>query len=348
MSIVHTISSVWKNYKQLIIALLLSVYSLPGLFFVTPNIWLDGSWIRALNMAINSHRVFGSDFVFTFGPLGFLCTRNIQYINRLWLLAGDIFLFAGFFYFAYKYLSSQKVWVFIVLPAMFLFRAADYSQTLFLLFIIYTVLNFNNRAQNKFELLYCGLAGGLLFFIKVNYGIVSLAGLLFVSVFLIRSDFRSFILFLTATILFFCIIYFSVHIDLVSYVKYSLLLIKNYGEAMCYQLHAAQSFFLFTVIFIAVFLAITAYTIVQAIKQREGLFNKLTQALLLCITCFLFYKNGYTRADYYHYELFYSIFPMFIVSAIFLYNYQHLVISKIIAGIVTILSILAVFFYKER
>ena len=76
----------------------------------------------------------------------------------------DIFLFAGIFYFIYRYLAGGKGWFFILLPGLFFFRDVNYAQELFLIFIVFASLGFKNNFSFAFETIYCSLSGVLLFF----------------------------------------------------------------------------------------------------------------------------------------------------------------------------------------
>src|ERR1035437_2641104 len=135
-----------------------------------------------------------------------------------------MFLLYGFYYIFRKYLSQYKYWFFILLAAMLCFKASNYTQALFFVFIIFTVLNIHNNSRNYYELIYCTIAGILLFFIKVNYGIIVLFVLLGMALFLLIKNRKSFVVFLLVSVLFSGFICFYVRIDLINYVRYSLLL----------------------------------------------------------------------------------------------------------------------------
>ena len=337
----HTSITAWKNNKRLILSLVLAVYSLRRVFYVAPTLWLDGSWIRALNMALKNKLVFGSRFVFTYGPLGFLSTRNTQYISSVLLLAGDLFLAAGFFYLAYQYLSRQKNWFFIILFSLFLFRGAEYSQALFLLFIVYATLNIQNKGNNTFEVVYCACTGVLLFFVKVNYGIFSLLLLPAIAFLFLFRNRRAFALFAGSSALLYLVIWPCVHIDVVNYVRRSLPLIRYYNEAMFFPANVSSPQFIFAVLLIGLFLSVTTWYVLQAVKQKKIGPVPAVKILLLSLVCYLFYKNGYTRADSVHYSNFYSVFPLFFILVIFLFDYGDTAVARIAAGVVTCLSIAA-------
>ena len=146
---------------------------------------MDSSWKRALNMALKNGLVFGRDFIFTYGPLGFLNTRNNQYLPDILLFLGDVFLFSGFYHFTYKYISGKKGWFFIVLAALILLRGSSYVQNLYIIFVVFAILCVISRSRNYFELAYCAASGILLFFIKINYGFIAVFFLVILGILLL-------------------------------------------------------------------------------------------------------------------------------------------------------------------
>lgn len=66
----------WSKYDIVILTGMLACFSLPPTLFVPVLNSLEYSWKPALNEAVVHHLVLGRDFMFTYGPLGFLSTRN--------------------------------------------------------------------------------------------------------------------------------------------------------------------------------------------------------------------------------------------------------------------------------
>ena len=94
-----------KKYSDIALSVLLAIYIIPTHLFYFQNYALEGSWKRAINLAVKNHIVFGTQFIFTFGPLGFLSTRNHEYLGNFFIVLGDLFLVTGFYYFLRKYVS---------------------------------------------------------------------------------------------------------------------------------------------------------------------------------------------------------------------------------------------------
>ncbi len=74
------------------------------LSFGLPAIGIDGSWIGGLYMATHDGRDFGTQIVFTYGPLGFLAFPDLWYSD----LAALAFVYGAAIYFAF---SCTLVWV---------------------------------------------------------------------------------------------------------------------------------------------------------------------------------------------------------------------------------------------
>jgi hypothetical protein len=74
------------------------------LSFGLPAIGIDGSWIGGLYMAAHDGRDFGTQIVFTYGPLGFLAFPDLWYSD----LAALAFVYGAAIYFAF---SCTLIWV---------------------------------------------------------------------------------------------------------------------------------------------------------------------------------------------------------------------------------------------
>ncbi len=332
----------YDRYSQAVVAFILALYCLP-LYFTLPLVrTLDGAWDRALNYCVSKDFVFGTDIIFAYGPLGYLSTRYGEFISPLQFVTYDVFVFTGFYYFFYRYLPPRKGWLYILFFGLLLMRAGNCSQVLFFLFTIYTTLFFLKDKISYFELIYCSLSGILLFFIKLNYGIISLALLLLVAAFLFVKDRKACIIYLTVSAIFFTVILFRVHIDVIHYIKYGLLLITNYEEALSLPVAAFQ---FPHIIAIALILLLLSVLIASAIKLRHaktfGLHSVLS-ILLFCLSCFLFYKNGFTRADFWHWCDFFCIFPAFLVAAVVISGFAASVTGRLVAIIGIALSSYAI------
>lgn len=90
------------RFINLIIFLLSAFVILPIGFFGHVNAGLDPSWQFSLHMAFENNLIFGKDYIFTYGPLGFLSTRLPFASTKPLLIISDIFLWSVFFYCIYQ------------------------------------------------------------------------------------------------------------------------------------------------------------------------------------------------------------------------------------------------------
>ncbi len=334
----HTREFITKN-ARLLIALALTMLSCKFRFVTNPGISLDSSWVQAINVALENKLVFGRDFVFTYGPLGFLSTRNVEHVGMQWLLMGDLISFGAIFYLLYSYIPFTKWWLPVLIAAMVCLRWSSQSQEYFLLFVLYCGVLILKEKKELAALAFSATLGTLLFFMKINYGLIALISLLSISVFLSFKNRRSAGILLLLSTALFATIYFFVPIDLYGYIKNSIFLAKDYARAMYIvpklplNIHKHALYLLIvaacTVIWQIPFKPIKRYT------PGKAFF-----ALLIgTATCFLFYKNAFVRYDAPHYEQFFAIFPFFLIAACGILNNNRRPTTIIGAYIVTLFSI---------
>jgi len=115
---------------------------------LTPAPWyavvgLDASWAEAMLMTINAGKVFGRDFIFNYGPLGFLNVRVLpQYFSGYALMLVDFLTIGHFIYFLHKALHKEgasRLWT-LVGAGMLLWPSgffADFSFTYFYFFLFW-------------------------------------------------------------------------------------------------------------------------------------------------------------------------------------------------------------------
>jgi len=328
-SIQNPRSNFFIKYKIEILSLILSIYTLPGGFFAYIDNNLGGSWERAINYSIKNKLVFGDDFIFTYGPLGYLSTRHTQYISNIFLFLADVFICTCFYHFFYKCLSRSKGWFFILLVAVFYFKGSEFSETLFLLFIVFTILNLKNNFSNHFELICCGISGIVGFFVKINYGVIAIVILFILLLFLLVKNRKSFLILFSTSLFVFFVIYTNVNINIIDYIKYGMPVIANYADAMTLEVKPFDKPYISAIILITVFGSTILYYFRQSWKQNKLDYTKIISVILLMLMLFLLYKNAFTRADEHTYGMFF-MFPLFIVFVMLILDFRTSRIAKII------------------
>lgn len=160
--------------------------------FLTPNqytyVGLDFSWAQALAIAIDNKETFGTNFIFNYGPLGYLNTYLLPNSVSVWVMVVyHLFLFCNYslgLHSLFEKYSNKKLTIFILFLIAFLphFSIGDASFNLLFL-LAFWILENERKAQNWHWILIIILAN-LLFFIKLN---LYLLGHFFVFLFVIHQ-----------------------------------------------------------------------------------------------------------------------------------------------------------------
>lgn len=309
----HTIKPTWGTLAWVLV---LALFALPMDYWWPMGVELEGSWIQALNDAVISGRVFGKDFVFTYGPLGFWSTRNAEGINYLVYLLGDVLAMAGYVWLLLRVLPVSARWLPVMLGCSLLIRWANGSQFYFILFAAYAALLIARRPAPVAALLFAALYGVLLFYIKANYGIISLAVLLGLIVWLAIRSFRQALILLVASLFVFFLVWPWVHIYIPGYIRYGIELISGYAPAMGY---AHQPGLGRHTVAAAMFLS-TALLFFMGRRRSLGFFLLLGWSALVG---YLLFRNAFTRSDGGHSRQLFTVWPFFFVLLAALLGQLH-------------------------
>ena len=292
-----------------LLILLSIVYLLPYSFYGTLGSGLDPSWLLALHMAIDAGREFGTEFVFTHGPLGFLSMRLPFASTYYSLIAFDIFFWLSILFVFFTLLRSGltlkgKLALFLI---CFLSGYALYFQDIvialfsLLLFYLFSFL----RTEKNIWLVLAGINSALIFYNKLNFGLAAIACMLgvfaFMAVFEKEWKFSAFAT--TAYLLFLSGLSLLFSIDLLSYLRASLEIVSGHNETMAlYQ--ADKEPYLWTALsLIAIYISCLLLNIRQIFSDwRTFLMTGLATGF-----AFLIYKQSFTRADE-HVFIFFSFF----------------------------------------
>jgi hypothetical protein len=160
------IKSVIIEYKFLLFLLTVGFWTLPVSTFL-PSSGLDPSWRIGTNLIFLNNFQFGTDFIFTYGLLGFLGNPVILNYN-LWIMSFVFTIFAHFLfvialYLLFKYLSARWYQYILFIP-IFLFILPIMGSFWVLLIsisiILYLILL--QKVQSKTVFFYLTLCGFLL------------------------------------------------------------------------------------------------------------------------------------------------------------------------------------------
>lgn len=302
------------KYKLHVLSALLALYVLPVLPYSHAGVGMDDSWKRAINAAVCNGLVFGKDFIFTYGPLGFIDTRFHHCIHDGYIIVSDIFLVAGYYWLLYKYLIRGNWWLPVVIISLLFLKETNYCQKLLLVFTAFCCAGIQHNFKNYFEIIYCSLAAAIVFYVKFNYGLVFV---FFIAISLAFSFFKNIAAFLVLLLSFSGFIYVigvNENISFAAYVANSLEITRYYMEAMNRNLdfldYPLFTAFLFTMLFIV----ISGYYLTTIKTQKLSYYTPL---LLLTLCFFFLFKSSFTRADHYHYLVYHITIPFFMVIVVF-------------------------------
>lgn len=290
-------------YKSSVLTFLF-LLSLPFILVLQAKDALDPSWQIAISLALKNKFIFGKDFIFTYGPLGFLFAKTTIYVSKYVILFFEMVLLTFNSIAIHKILkqSNYSKWG-IFLTAAILIMAKSYNTT-FLLMPLFLFFIFDNLIYHKNHSLYIALFISILaLWVKVNYGII----IIFITYFFlsyhgIKKTYSYLFLFLVFSAHTIILIATAIilKVDLWGYLHSSIYLIDGYNDAMMIPKSINSVSALFA-------LAVFALFIIVVLKNFKHYLSHIPE--LMCVFfcglyLFLLLKNGFVRADEHVYEFF--------------------------------------------
>lgn len=310
-----TPARIWNKYQIDLLSFILSLYALPVSFYYFIFKDLDGGWNRALNIAIRDNRIFGSEVVFTFGPLAYLSTRNTEYIKDIYVLLFDVFITTCLFLIFKKYLQANKRYFIVLLLSLLYFKGCEGSMLLFLLFTLYASMNLKEGFTNYLHVGIMAISGVVVFFMKINFGLITLPLMVMIALYLLFKNRKMAIYFAAFSSVLFLGICFKTKIDVLSYVHYGSIMISHYGEAMQLPLPPSQANYVWALMTCSVFGLLLCYSMWRRITERKLTIEHLAIYGMLMLNMFLVYKNSFTRNDG-HNEIIFGYMPFFMAMTL--------------------------------
>ena len=196
---------------------------------------IDPSWKTAVGLAIANSLSFGREFIFTYGPLGFLSTRVSVGINPIFLVASDLFVIANIVFIVWCVRKKFRgAWPMVLcLVFCYLFPQQDITYKLLLIMLFWMILGLENGLAAYF--IVPAIIAVLSFFIKFNTSFLALFLLyLFLSGSMVlqkRLEISKLLLAaaVPALILFAGYVF---NVDIKGYISTGFELINGYSEAM--------------------------------------------------------------------------------------------------------------------
>ncbi|WP_284650994.1 hypothetical protein [Flavobacterium terrisoli] len=269
---------------------------------------LDPSWGIALNYANLNNLNWGTEFSFTYGPMGYLCTRINIGENKYLILAYDLFVFINYFFLFFYSLkkSNNKIITFLIILSVCLIFPSNSTAAgalilmAFLIFWIRMSLDNPKPIYYLFQIAIVILA----FYIKFNTGLIAFplfyAGLIYNA---IKRNEKW--IYLISYALLPVILVFSLstvlNVSLLPYIKSGMELISGYNEIMYLEntiYHSIPHFIIMIILLIAVM-----FFNLNIFNKKDWL-KKITILFLFGISFLILYKQTFTRADGHVYDFF--------------------------------------------
>lgn len=277
---------------------------IPPFFYNSPQEGLDNSWNIAIDLAYKYNLQFGKDFVFTYGPLGFLNARLPISINLFVYLVFDIFFLFNLFIIlkeVFKEHFNYGSVLFIFLSIMLAQYGGIYQWYFF--FFYFFLFSFLKTPGRKDYLFYAALLSVLSFYFKVSLGISAVfIFLLAVHYALLRKKINVKPYALILSSYFACIWLGSrlLHVNLKGYLTASLRFIDGYNDAMFRTIDDKLVLYLYgAVLIILIIVCWIAYLLLTAIREGElaRQFDRFFIYALIALGIFVLFKSSFVRSD---------------------------------------------------
>lgn len=327
--------------------------------FNTPALGdVDGSWSIGLNLVRLLGLRFGTEVVFTYGPLGFLCSTRLPIAIEKWqMLLYDTWLLLQSGVVIWAALRSFTVWrVLAVLLTVLYVHDTGVGEPPFLFYYFTLFTLFLHLHTGKSLLLaYALLIALFAFYVKANVGVVTIGSFLaYVVYWFITRRKRVVGLLATgvATVVLLVVSAWLLQTDLVSYVRNSLQIVDAYNDAMAMMAGSAGR---------PLLAALTVTGLLGGVvlsflwlHRREGFSRRMLDTGLILafsgLQFFVLYKQSFVRADPGHFALFfkYAVLPL---SLIFLFtDFRWLKRAILIPYLVVMLAgvVLGPKFWQQR
>jgi hypothetical protein len=308
----------WKLFGNLLFIALV-VYLMPKRVFSSVDdlsgSFIDHSWRLALNMAVKENLVWGRDFVFTYGPLGYLNTGFPEHVAKWSIVLYHLFIIANGAWMVRHFLFRAEGKVGLAVAAVLLlfnggFLFLKESVTLGLYFAFHTLLFLKERRMVSLAAM--SLCSILAFYIKVNMGIV--LNLLVVVVFLFNLWKKPIgrvpnVVFLVMHFMALYALSVPLRVHLPGYVGNSLSVIDSYNDAM--YIPSQKLYLAYAISMLALF----AFPYMRSLNKVLASPYEMLACFITSGLIYVLFKQGFVRADFGHKWTFILGMPFFALSA---------------------------------
>ncbi len=309
------------NRYQQVLFLFFIFLSLPLQLIEEPGVGLGQSWRISINLALKNHLQWGSDYVFTFGPLGYLYTRVAAFVPQWHIIAFSLFVWANILFIARYFIFSSKIQDKVQLltgaiVALMFSHVIKIEITSTVVCIIIFNLLYSIKHNSALSLAIAIIFSALNLFIKLNYffPLLVIFSLYYFTIGIAgkKGEIRKYLLpgFLLQLLLVY-LITFLYKIDISGYIKAGWYLANSYNDAMFkpvfeesiisdlfYIINPHFNTTLISLFILSLSVLLTLPVIIVIWKNRNAiLFNPLTFLAVLFSLLFLFisFKFAFVR-----------------------------------------------------
>lgn len=262
---------------------------------------LDSSWMITLNYLKIHHFTWGTDFVFTYGPLGQLSTRVGWGENRYLFLFFDLFVFVNWlltFYFALKS-SANKPLTLVMMLLLGLFLPNWIGGRISLYLLLFLTFWTRQSIEHKTILSYVMQISILVicFFIKFNSAFVCLPiyymGIGYMA-YRKNLNLKEILLYSLTPLLLIYLLSFYLNVSLYHYISTGFDIISGYNEIMYEEFPLAGT----STYLMAITLLLSVIVVVNFFSRKDqDILKRLVIVALSAIPFFIAYKQGFVRSN---------------------------------------------------
>lgn len=230
-----------NRYQQFLFLVFLFL-SLPLNLLEYPAQGLGPSWRISINLALKENLRWGDEYVFTFGPLGYLYTRISAFVPQWHIVLFSLFVWINILFIARYFILlsglSKKAELFrgLIIAVMFFYVVRIEATTTVMYVVIFHLL-YSIKHSSSINLLIAVFAGVINMFIKLNYfiplavifGMYYFIVLVFSSLSSVGKKIIPVILLQAVLVYLMTVIY---NVDIVKYIQSGWHLANAYNDAM--------------------------------------------------------------------------------------------------------------------
>ena len=297
---------------------------------------MDASYNLGINLAWKYHLIFGKDFVFTFGPLGFLNYRLPVAVSGWVYVLADIYSIATLIHVVHSVLYPRLR----LLPVVFLLVAllpqvygAMFDR--YFLFFLFYLFSFIKKPGKAIYLWQAAILSLVSFYFKVNVGVTAISLFMAMLVYMLvikKISLKRGVFILAAWSLALLLSAWLLHVDLKGYVAGSFHLIDSYQDAMYLQGQPGQiSPLPAAIALLFLMVALVLYLLIYSVYKKElsGRRDEIFIFAALAIVAFIYYKGAFIRQDTGHILNFFRTISLF---AALLYLFSPLAARKLVGA----------------